>query len=80
MDRPNSICASLKGQALLMAIDSGLVRFDKKADGYPLDAFLRFWDLLAPTLDALLQERQDVREALDHQDRDAADDRTHNAE
>lgn len=47
----------LKGQALVMAIDAGLVRKAQTADGYDIAPFLRFWDLFSPLIDEMLDER-----------------------
>ena len=45
--------ASLKGVALIMAIDAGLVPKAKRADGWNIAPFLRFWDGFSPLLEKL---------------------------
>ncbi len=52
--------ATLKGQALLIAIDAGMVPEAKTADGYNIAPFLRFWDGFSSLLEQALNEPNDI--------------------
>ncbi len=47
---------TLKGRALVMAVDAGLIQEAKTADGYNIVPFLRFWEAFSPLLDQTLKE------------------------
>ncbi len=52
--------ATLKGQALLIAIDAGMVPKAKTADGYNIAPFLRFGGRFALLLGQALDKPDDV--------------------
>ncbi len=52
--------ATLKGQALLIAIDAGMVPEAKTADGYNIAPFLRFWDGFSSLLEQALNKPDDI--------------------
>lgn len=54
--------ATIKGIALLMAIDSGLIR--KTWKGYDIGPFLRFWDDFREFLEFVKEEHPDNFENL----------------
>lgn len=58
---------TLKGQALLWAIDAGLIK--RKHRGYPMEAFNKFWALLLP----YLKEVQDINEVVSDECNEAAE-------
>lgn len=58
---------TLKGLAMLAAIDSGLVPEDPSVDGYNIAPFLRFWELFSPSLEKTLEDAKNVPEVLHQQ-------------
>lgn len=62
----DSVSLSLKGLALLDAIEAGLVREKADGSGYDISAFLRFWDAFSGWIpkDALIPERPDEIQKL----------------
>ena len=59
-----SAVATLKGQAMLAAIDAGMVPKAKTADGYNIKPFLDFWDRFLPMLEKAAKETHDFSEML----------------
>lgn len=51
---------TLKGQAMLAAIDAGMVPKAKTADGYNIKPFLNFWDRFLPALQEQFCKYDDV--------------------
>ena len=51
---------TLKGDALICAVEAGLVQEAKTADGYNIAPFLRFWEAFSPLLDQALKEPQNI--------------------
>ena len=56
---------TLKGLAVLAAVESGLIPEDRKTDEYNIAPFLRFWDLFSPALQQALEESKNVPKMLD---------------
>ena len=64
------VTPTLKGRALLMAIDAGLVPEAQTADGYNIAPFMRFWNAFSPLLEQALDKPEDVPEVL-HKERES---------
>lgn len=57
--------ASLKGQALQLAVEAGLIPED--GEGYRIGAFLKFWDSLEKLIEKKLEEDKEFMEMLKQQ-------------
>lgn len=64
---PRQVRASLKGSALLAAIDSGLIPEDKKSRDYNIAPFLRFWDAFLPILQKEFENPDNFGKVLNEQ-------------
>lgn len=51
------LAATLKGAAMIEAIEAGLVPKSSSGDGWNIAPFLRFWDNFAPLLNEAVQSR-----------------------
>lgn len=51
------LAATLKGAAMVEAIEAGLVPKTSIGDGWNIAPFLRFWDNFAPLLNEAVQSR-----------------------
>lgn len=49
------LAATLKGAAMIEAIEAGLVPKSSSGDGWNIAPFLRFWDNFAPLLNEAVQ-------------------------
>lgn len=50
--------ATLKGKALICAIDAGLIPEASEGEGYNIAPFLRFWEMLEPLLKTAADEEK----------------------
>ena len=50
------VAATLKGKALICAIDAGLILEASEGEGYNIAPFLRFWEMLEPLLKTAADE------------------------
>lgn len=72
------ISITLKGRALVDAIDSGLI--PETDDGWDDTGFLRFWELFEPDLRKEIEKEVDQAAAMLYQQRDQrANDRANNS-
>ncbi len=62
-EKPNAHCASLKGGALIIAEESGLLRKDWRGR-IDITGFLVFWDTFSMMLGDFLDKGYDLREML----------------
>lgn len=51
------LAATLKGAAMVEAIEPGLIPKSSSGDGWNIAPFLRFWDNFAPLLNEAVQSR-----------------------
>lgn len=60
---PNAVCLSLKGSALLLAEDAGLIKKDWRGR-WDITSFMVFWDTLSMMLGDFLDKGYDLRKML----------------
>lgn len=53
---PREAVASLKGCAMVAAIEAGMVPRTEANDGYMIGAFLRFWESFSPMLSEQIEQ------------------------
>lgn len=53
-----SVSATLKGKAMVAAIDAGMVPVASGAEGHNIAPFLRFWDAFSPALEQTIREAE----------------------
>lgn len=58
------VAATLKGKALICAIDAGLVPEASDGEGYNIAPFLRFWEMFEPLLKTAAYETDNSRKML----------------
>lgn len=51
------LAVTLKGAAMIEAIEAGLIPKSSRGDGWNIAPFLRFWDNFAPLLNEAVQNR-----------------------
>lgn len=66
---------TLKGKALIAAVDAGLVKHEKK--GYNVAPFMKFWESFSPDVEKLLEEHYDHWQSLQQEGENGTDDNEH---
>lgn len=66
----------MKGQALLLAIDTGLIQINKTTRTYNIAPFMKFWDMFSITLDRALKDGIDIRCMLNEDRENSTDHHT----
>lgn len=64
---PSFATTTLKGKALIAAIEAGLVPKAESGEGYNIAGFLRFWEAFSGPLKEALDKEAYVVEMLDKQ-------------
>ena len=64
MGKGQLVAATLKGKALICAIDAGLVPEASEGEDYNIAPFLRFWEMFEPLLKTAAYETDNSRKML----------------
>ena len=71
----NEVIPTLKGIALVMAAESGLI--PEREDGYNIAPFLRFWELFEPELHKALNPGKNFSKVFHQQSESGTDQEQH---